>query len=56
MQPVSLAMNPEKLYLEPKLLGYVIFLCLIVMGLFLIEIPGLQYLMEHSVVRDLRVE
>jgi hypothetical protein len=48
-------MNPERLYLEPHFLGYVGFLILLVAVLFSVHIPGLQYLTEHTVVRDLRL-
>lgn len=56
LQPASAAMNPEKLYLEPKFLGYVIFLCLLVATLFVVEIPAIHYLTDHSVVEDLRLK
>lgn len=56
LQPTSVAMNPEKLYLNPVFLGYVLFLCGLIGVLFFVEIPFLQYLMDHNVVRDLRLE
>ena len=55
LRPKSTAMNPERLYLEPKFLGYVGFLIVLVAVLFSVHIPGLQYLTEHTVVRDLRL-
>jgi 4-hydroxybenzoate polyprenyltransferase len=55
LRPRSTAMNPERLYLEPHFLGYVGFLILLVAVLFSVHIPGLQYLTEHTVVRDLRL-
>ena len=54
LRPQSTAMNPEKLYLEPRFLAYVGFLILLVAGLFFFDIPGLQYLMDHTVVVDPR--
>lgn len=54
LRPQSTAMNPEKLYLEPKFLAYVGFLVVLVAALFFIDIPGLQYLMDHTVARDPR--
>ncbi|PWE32945.1 prenyltransferase [Maritimibacter sp. 55A14] len=55
LQPASVAMNPEKLYLNPRFLSYVVFLCGLVGVLFFVEIPAIQYLMDHSVVRDMRI-
>lgn len=55
LRPKSTAMNPEKLYLEPHFLAYVAFLILLVAVLFTVHIPGLRYLTDHSVVRDLRL-
>lgn len=55
LRPKSTAMNPERLYLEPKFLGYVGFLIVLVAVLFSVHIPGLHYLTEHTVVRDLRL-
>ncbi|MCB2134382.1 MAG: UbiA prenyltransferase family protein [Rhodobacteraceae bacterium] len=54
-QPSSSAANPEKIYLERKFLFYVAFLVVLVFVLFLVHIPGLQYLTDHSVVKDLRL-
>ena len=56
LQPASVAVSPEKLYLKPLFLSYVLFLCCLVMVLFFVEIPPIQYLMDHSVVRDLRIK
>ena len=56
IRPRSTAMNPEKIYLEPKLLAYVGFVVALVIGLFLVEIPGIQYLTDHTVVRDIRLK
>lgn len=56
LAPLSPAMSPEKLYQEPKFFAYVLFLCALVTALFFIEIPALQYLMDHSVVKDVRIE
>lgn len=54
LRPNSTATNPEELYLEPKLLAYVAFLA--VLGLFLVDIPWLKYLTDHSVVLGKRFE
>lgn len=54
LAPASTAMNPEKLYLEPKFFAYVVFLAILVGVLFFVEIPAIQYLMDHTVVKDLR--
>ena len=54
-QPSSLAINPEKMYLKPVFLSYVAFLCVLVAVLFMVEIPGIHFLTDHSVVRDMRV-
>lgn len=54
LRPRSVAMNPEKLYLEPKFLAFVVFLIVLVMVLFYIDIPWLKYLTDHTVVRDRR--
>ncbi len=56
LRPNSAATNPEKLYLEPKLLAYVGFLAVLVLVLFLVDIPWLKYLTDHSVVLDQRIE
>lgn len=56
LQPTSVAMNPEKLYLNPVFLGYVLFVCGLIGVLFFIEIDTLQFLLDHNVVRDLRLE
>lgn len=56
LRPNSTATNPEKLYLEPKLLAYVGFLAVLVLVLFLVDIPWLKYLTDHSVVLDKRIE
>jgi decaprenyl-phosphate phosphoribosyltransferase len=55
LRPRSAAVNPEKIYLEPKFLAYVGFLVVMVFVLFFIQIPGLQYLMDHTVVKDVRL-
>lgn len=55
LRPKSTAMNPEKLYLEPHFLAYVGFLIVLVAVLFSVHIPGLDYLTERTVVRDLRL-
>ena len=55
LRPKSTAMNPEKLYLEPKLLLYVGFLVILVTVLFVVDIPAMKYLTEHTVMRDIRV-
>lgn len=56
LRPGSKAINPEKMYQEPKFVGFVVFLVVLVLFLFLVDIPGLQYLTDHSVVRDLRID
>lgn len=55
LRPRSAAVNPEKIYLEPRFLGYVGFLVVLVFFLFSVHIPGLRYLTEHTVVRDIRL-
>lgn len=52
----SAAMNPERLYSEPQFLAYVLFLVVLIFGLFFVEITPLQYLMDHSVLQDLRLK
>ncbi len=56
LRPQSSALNPEKLYREPKFVFYVISLAVLVLTLFFVEIPILQPLMDHSVVKDIRIE
>jgi decaprenyl-phosphate phosphoribosyltransferase len=56
IRPQSTAMNPEKIYLEPRLLAYVGFVVILVVALFFIHIPGIQYLTDHTVVRDIRLK
>lgn len=51
----STAMNPERLYTEPKFMAYVAFLGALIFALFFVEIPPIQYLMDHSVLQDLRI-
>lgn len=55
MRPGSSAINPEKLYTEPKFVVYVGFLVLLVITLFLVDIPSIQYLLDHTVRQDARV-
>ncbi len=52
----SPTMSPEKLYQQPRFMAYVIFLCLLVGVLFFVEVPPIQYLMDHSVIRDVRIQ
>jgi len=54
--PLSTAMNPENLYLEPRFLAYVIFLCALIAVLFFVDIPAIDYLMDHSVIEDTRLK
>ena len=56
LAPKSTAINPEKLYLEPRFLGYVGFLVVLVVALFYFDIPALHYLMDHSASQDARIE
>jgi decaprenyl-phosphate phosphoribosyltransferase len=56
LRPKSTAMNPEKIYLEPRLLAYVAFLVVLVAVLFFIRIPPIHYLTDHTVVRDIRLK
>ncbi|ALG91803.1 prenyltransferase [Rhodovulum sp. NI22] len=56
LRPKSDAINPEKIYMEPKFLGFVAFLVVLVLALFWIDIPYIQFLTDHSVVRDMRIE
>ena len=55
IQPNSIVMKPELLYRQPGFLIYVVFLNVLVITLFFIEIPAIQYLMDHSVIKDLRI-
>lgn len=55
LRPGSTAINPERLYTEPKFMGYVAFLVVLVAVLFVVHIPQLQYLMDHTVAADLRL-
>ncbi len=55
-RPASLAVNPEKMYRNPTFLAYVGFLGALILALFLIDIPWIEYLTDHSVVNDLRIE
>lgn len=52
----SPAVSPEKLYQKPWFMAYVVFLCLLVGVMFFIEVPPIHYLMDHSVIRDVRVK
>ena len=52
----SAAMHPERLHSEPLFLAYVLFLVALIFGLFFVEIEPLQYLMDHSVLQDLRLK
>jgi len=52
----SVAINPEKLYRRPAFLLYAIFLGLLILTLFFIDIPTIHYLMDHSVINDVRLE
>ena len=56
LQPLSVVMNPEKLYREPYFVTYVGFLSVLVTVLFFVEFPALNYLTDHSVIKDLRIE
>lgn len=51
----SPAVSPEKLYLEPYFMAYVAFLSLLVLALFMFDIPSIAYLTEHSVLNDMRL-
>ncbi len=55
LSPKSTAINPERMYLEPRFMAYCIFLVALVGVLFVIDIPALKYLVEHTVVRDRRL-
>jgi 4-hydroxybenzoate polyprenyltransferase len=55
LRPNSTAINPEKLYAEPRFVIYVGFLVLLVAVLFWIEIPQIQHLMDHTVLYDVRI-
>lgn len=52
----TLAASPEKLFLDPKFMAYVGFLMVLVTVLFFVEIPGLAFLTEHSVLKDIRIK
>ena len=56
LRPGSAAVNPEKIYLEPRFLAYVGFLVVLVFALFYFDIPGLDYLTDHTVVKDMRIK
>lgn len=55
-QPTSLAINPEKIYRNRPFLIYVGFLTLLMAGLFFIEMPALEFLIDHNVAEDFRLE
>lgn len=55
-QPTSLAINPEKIYRNRPFLIYVAFLALLMAGLFFIDMPALEFLIDHNVAEDLRLE
>jgi 4-hydroxybenzoate polyprenyltransferase len=55
LRPKSSAINPERMYLEPHFMGYVVFLITLVAVLFVVDIPALNFLTEHTVVRDRRL-
>ncbi len=46
-QEHSPTQTPEKLYKEKKFIGFIVFLCIVCTGLFFIDIPWLQVLVER---------
>ncbi|MFN0113307.1 MAG: UbiA family prenyltransferase [Paracoccaceae bacterium] len=55
MRPGSAAINPERLYTEPKFVAFVGFLGVLVAVLFWVDIPQITYLIDHTVHRDMRI-
>ncbi|MGR3762422.1 UbiA family prenyltransferase (plasmid) [Roseobacteraceae bacterium NS-SX3] len=51
----SAAMHPERLHSEPRFLAYTAFLAVLLTGLFFIDIEPIHYLMDHSVLKDMRL-
>ena len=56
LRPNSAAINPERMYTEPKFVAFVAFLAALVLVLFLVDIPFLKYLTDHTVALDMRIE
>ena len=46
MKPHSASQTPEKLYREPKFVAYVLFISIVIAGLFFIDIPWLKFIIE----------
>ena len=46
MKPHSASQTPEKLYREPKFVAYVLFLSIVITGLFFIDIPWLKVIVD----------
>ncbi len=48
MKPHSPTQNPEKLYRETGFIAYLIFLCLVIAGLFVVDLPWLEVFVEKQ--------
>ena len=46
LRPRSIAQTPEKLYSEGRFVTFVIFLCLVVILLLYIDLPGMYFLVD----------
>lgn len=56
LRPKSTALNPEKIYREPRFLAYVCFLVGVVCVLFLVRIPPLDHFVTHTAIQDMRLQ
>jgi 4-hydroxybenzoate polyprenyltransferase len=50
MRPASNALHPEKLYREKRFVAYTTFLTVLVLALFFVDVPQLQYLVDYQVL------
>jgi decaprenyl-phosphate phosphoribosyltransferase len=54
MRPASRALHPEKLFHEKRFVGYTMFLCILVLALYFIDLPGLHMLVDSHAIRSAR--
>jgi 4-hydroxybenzoate polyprenyltransferase len=54
LRPKSSALSPEKMYREPAFIAFVGVLCLVVVGLFFLNLPILESLVSHTANEDMR--
>ncbi|MDJ0950175.1 MAG: UbiA prenyltransferase family protein [Alphaproteobacteria bacterium] len=51
MRPDSVTQRPEKLYTEKKFVLYVAFLAILIVTLFIVDLPWLNFFVEHRLLR-----